>query len=43
MGTAERLRNLDDYLVVVMDEVRLNENVDMCEVLLGVTIQSDLK
>ena len=42
MGTAERLRNLDDVLVVVMDEVRLKENVDSCEVLLGVTIQSEM-
>ena len=43
LGTAERLRILEDNLAVVMDGVRLEETVEKSEFLLGVTIQSDLK
>ena len=43
MGTSARLQNMAEELVVVMDGVRLKESVGKCEVLLGVTMQSDLK
>ena len=43
MGTSQRLNNLEEKLVVVMDGVTLEESKDKCEVLLGITMQCDLK
>ena len=43
MGTSQRLMNLDDKLNVVMDGVTLEESLEKHEVLLGVTMQCDLK
>ena len=43
MGTSARLQNMEEELVVVMDGVRLKESVEKSEVLLGVTMQCDLK
>ena len=43
MGTAERLNNMVEDLVVEMDGVRLEENKDKSAELLGVTMQCNLK
>ena len=43
MGTAERLQGLDNQLQVVMDGIRLKESTDKFEVLLGITMKSNLK
>ena len=43
MGTSQRLKTLDGQLEVVMDGVLLEESKDKYEVLLGVTMQCDLK
>ena len=43
MGTAERLNNMVEDLVVVMDGVRLEESKDKSAELLGVTVQCNLK
>ena len=43
MGTSIRLQNMEEQLEVVMDGVRLEESVEKSEVLLGVTVQCDLK
>ena len=43
MGTSARLQNMEDDLVVEMDGVILEGSLDRSEVLLGVTMQCDLK
>ena len=43
IGTSERLSTLEKQLKVVMDDVTLEESVDKYEVLLGVTVQYNLK
>ena len=43
IGTSARLKNLEDDLIVVMDEIRLEESKEKSEDLLGVTMQSNLK
>ena len=43
MGTSQRLKTLDGQLEVVMDGVLLEESKDKYEVLLGVTMQCDVK
>ena len=43
MGTSQRIKNLDRQLQVEMDGVTLEESIDKYEVLLGVTMQCDLK
>ena len=43
MGTDERLHTLDNHLIVEMDGAILEENIDKFEVLLGVSMQGNLK
>ena len=43
VGTAERLRNLQNPVNVEMEGLTLTEGVDKCELLLGVQIQANLK
>ena len=43
MGTSQRIQSLETKLEVVMDGVTLEESIDKHELLLGVTMQCDLK
>ena len=43
MGTSQRLNSVKEKLVVVMDGVTLMENKEKFEMLLGITMQCDLK
>ena len=43
VGTAERLRILQNPVIVQMEGHTISEGVDKCELLLGVQIQANLK
>ena len=43
VGTAERLRSLQDEVSVQMEGITLTEGQDKCELLLGVYVQANLK